>query len=1156
MTADELAFDYHRLRYIKTRGPDDKQPLEKWGGYGQDFDAAETVYTHAEVADDDHDHWAVVDAEDLEHGSLATLVFDLDIHKAPEDFDPEPLSLPADTAVVRSQNGGLHIYFLVHAERGEFKEADFSMTADLGWDIDIRGSAVSAHVVAPADIPGVETPYKLVNDHSITGVFDPADAAERIRYDGESLLEFTPDRHAAADFSIDRDIEPPEDMPTCYHRGLQLRGDSPDDPHLNTHKVNVLTAMCGLAAGYDIETMVDHFCEEYPPDNADPDKTEYQLRHIAEKIDRDEYSPPSISTLRDYGILDESETCACDIPYHGRQSVRAIELDYSEVERGERLLESMTSPTDPAGELEHTNGGYGYTWVARNDAGEVVDSGFTAVTNFTLETTSYIDTYEGDLLNLRVHPAHPMEDAYEVQVHPKVFNDPTSFSEEIVRGRTTLFEPQSVMDKPAQQILNELRLTVAGQRAPDHIGTEYIGLHGDDYDEWVTPAGTLTADGWADEPSYVYYEKGGDTDMASSLEEKWQLDPEGGAAYDETEVRDICELLPWTRQPERGLPVLGWLYAAPLKPLITRESSEGEFNLLQVVGGTGTGKTSTLEVYYPLFGADPAPFGCGDKGFTIEKKLASSCGLPIWLDEYKPSDLAEGKLQWLHRRLRGVTRGQSYSKGLPSLGEVTFQMRAPVVFSGEQTIEEAAVRRRTIITQFSSGSTTGDYQRTYCELTGGSFEDGDDTEQYDGKDLYDHARAYYQFILSHSADEILDMWQTASEQTKALETQYDLGSLEGSERQGLRTIVFGFSVYKQFAREMGADADALPGGEELGAALEHVASNIGPDGRRREHIDEFTELVAQAALEGYLTEGEHYTLVDSRKFDTEVLAFHMPSTFSAVKRYVREFNVESEYSILGKNDYIDNYRDKAKQAGSYPLAVNQRVTGLENGHKAVYIDPERAAAILGDGFSLRAFGYYDDEEDEAADGDATDSAIPLSAVGSERGYVTTTVEVAALDADTPDGAPPLTGVVTDATGAVDILDWFGGVFEDQLEEEGTYRIRNARAGEYDGTPQLELVKGVTEIEEVQHGVGHLGSADSGDNKSLDTAADGGAPSETYEGVQGKIAQVFRDSSKDKLRLAAIAGQIDEPPETVKDGLENMARKGALIKRADNEYERR
>jgi hypothetical protein len=368
------------------------------------------------------------------------------------------------------------------------------------------------------------------------------------------------------------------------------------------------------------------------------------------------------------------------------------EVDEAAIERNLDILESTTSPTEPAGQLRHRDGCYGYLTGENNDR-------FERVTNFTLETVSRYDTYEGELLNLRVHPANPTEDAYEVQVHPTVFNDHSSFKEQVVRGRTTRYEPRQY----GHRVLNDLRETVGSMAAPLREGTEFLGLS-ETWDEWVTPDGTLTADGWSDDPDTVYYPKGGSQEGTNSaLGQKCALDPEDGADYDADEVASVLSLLPNIRQTERGLPILGWFYAAPLKPLIM--DWEGEFNLLLAYGDTGSGKTATIKTFWEAFGADPEPFSASDTSFTVEKHMAESCGMPVWFDEYKPADIDGYRLDRLHRRLREVTTGRVVPKGTADLDEIMLHLRAPVAISGEQQFQEVAVRRRAIMTNLAQAAT-------------------------------------------------------------------------------------------------------------------------------------------------------------------------------------------------------------------------------------------------------------------------------------------------------------------------------------------------------------------------------------------------------------------------------------------------------------------
>jgi energy-coupling factor transporter ATP-binding protein EcfA2 len=755
-----------------------------------------------------------------------------------------------------------------------------------------------------------------------------------------------------------------------------------------------------------------------------------------------------------------------------------------EVERGLAILESETTPESPAGELVHQNGCYGYEKAYTNEDGDVTEVVFDTVCNFTIETLSYLVMEDGQQLKLRIHPQHPMEDSYDARVEPSVFNSPQSFKEEIVCGRTTAFEPSNRAGKPIATILADIRRTVGSQMAPHREGTEFIGLS-DDYSEWVTPEGSLTADGWAENPDYEYYVKTGSTDESGAIAQKWQPEREDGSEYDKSELQEMLELLPNIRKPGRGLPILGWFYAAPLKPLITDWS--GEFNLLQVTGETGSGKTTTLQCFWQLFGADTNPFSASDTGFTIEKHMAESCGLPVWIDEYKPADIPDHRLDRLHRRLREVTRERTISKGTQTLDEITFTIRAPVVISGEQKFKEAAVRRRAVMTNLTQAATDDGTEtvEAFGELTGTAYEDATGDECYpNGYDLSQHAVAYYQWMLQHDEETLESWWNDANATTKELLGQLGI-TVENTEQQGLQTMVFGTELFRRFAKAHNVDEETVPSRRELRAAIQHAVSNIGKDGSRREHTDEWLELLTLASNEGYLSQGEHYKVTDSRKHEKEVLDVHMPSAFSAVMKYTREFNVEAEYTTLSKGDYLDAFKNKSQQPESYVIDTGVSVRNLENGRKCVRFDPERASQKLGNDFTLSAFTKTDGEdEDEDGEPIAATAITDLDASGNP--YSAVTVEVNTWDAG-PEGGPAESGVFEDATGTIDVVDFFGCPVSGNFEEGGTYRVENARVSTYDGTLQLEIVKNTTEVTEIQRGVGHTTPSDPDDGEGIDAS---------------------------------------------------------------------
>lgn len=771
-------------------------------------------------------------------------------------------------------------------------------------------------------------------------------------------------------------------------------------------------------------------------------------------IDCGEWDPTGLSSETWAEIFEAARERGLDVgdaPEPIDSTSDFTDLDEDEVERGEAILQSQSAPEEPVGDLQHHNGGYGLSWETRNDQGKITNSGYDMVTNFTLETLSFLETEErrSDEFVVRVHPNHPTEEPYDVRVAPSVFNSGEKFRDEIVLGRTTWFDPSNRKGIRTVTLLRHLRETVGAQAAPHRTGQPYVGFSSDHH-EFVTPTGSLTAAGWADDPNFEFYSKGGAADSSGAFGDKWVLDPEDEPDADDDNVARICELLWQTRKAERGLPMLGWFYVAPIKALI--HDWEGEFPLLSPHGDTGTGKTATIETFCRAFGLTGEPLSATDTRFTIQKHISESRGAPVWFDEYKPTEMGESQLDHLHQRLKEVTKERTMSKGRPDLDMVQLHLRAPVVLSGEQKVADPAVRRRTILTNLSREPTRDGTptKAAFGELTGTAYEDADGNQHYPaGYDLDEHARRFYEWMLDYGAENLREKWNTAREKVKAVLDQFGV-TVEVSEERGLQTIIFGVALYKSFATDVGARAAELPDDKQIREACRHVIENIGKRGQRREHTDEFLEVCSLAASDGYPEPGTHHRLLDSQTHECEVLAFHMPTVFSTVKKYVRDTNLENEYSILSKTDYLNSFRNKADAAGTAVLETNKRTRGIENGSKAVHFDHEAITEKLGADFNVNAFRPLD--ERETADMDNVTPVASLSPDGNP--YTDITVQVNTWEVG-PDGGPDKKGVMQDGTGTVDVVDFFGTSETGKLEEGDYFRLEDARVGTYDGAIQVK-----------------------------------------------------------------------------------------------------
>lgn len=133
-------------------------------------------------------------------------------------------------------------------------------------------------------------------------------------------------------------------------------------------------------------------------------------------------------------------------------------------------------------------------------------------------------------------------------------------------------------------------------------------------------------------------------------------------------------------------------------------------------------------------------------------------------------------------------------------------------------------------------------------------------------------------------------------------------------------------------------------------------------------------------------------------------------------------------------------------------------------------------------------------DSDSGPADVAFGARPVDSVArTATGYETVTVEVLKI-VDKDNG--PSKAVVQDSSSAVDLVRWDDVL---PLSEGDTVALQNVQVGTYEGSAQLEYAEGVTEVVEIQDGVGHLegeppaeGQDQLNDDADAGAAADGGA----------------------------------------------------------------
>ncbi|GAA0678869.1 hypothetical protein ACFQDG_01140 [Natronoarchaeum mannanilyticum] len=1077
----DLDFNYDELRYIRV-ADGKKQPIDAWGGYSQDFEDADDVYMHEEVCESDHDEWGVVGIDAPDGHDWYTFILDIDIHKS-DDYDVDDIVVTdaEDTPIVKSQNGGVHVYFALHES---VKEADIDLVHP--W-IDLQGSATKSHVVAPRNIPGCEgSDYDLVNDTEIPVFFSVGEVLDRVNIGGEPIGEHDPSDPLDVDFERG---EAPDEMPTCYYSALSFRSSEAREEHPNAFKIDTFAGMLGLAAGYSVDDVTEHF-GEFAPHGTEFDEqlTRDHLKKLARKLDNGALVPPAISTLREHGILAAGESCTCSIEYHGSAPSPKTSGTSGGSSEGFHSASDLQFDGNTCGwydEVKRDDGSTEYVW--------------REVANFRLEALSYLFEEGERLIELRVIPSTG-EESYEVTVPATVFNDVRKFKNNVVTGITTTWSGSAKRNH-----LDELRKLVGSQDAPVRQGVNYLGLN-PETGEFLTPNGVLTEGGWTDDPESVLID-GGSTPEAS-----WDLDPDTHTEYDADEVLDIIDLVTSMRNTERFLPVLGWLYTTPVRPYI--QSWEGEFNSVHVSGETGSGKSTSLSILSEMVGLNGEPMKVDDTKFAMVQSFSSTRSVPLWFDEYKPSDLKDYEVDRFQNLLRDATKGNQASRGTQSQTTNQYPVKAPVMVSGEQRLQGSAEERRSIVTRFLKNvqEEGSEMNIAFSKLTGKDYRgESGDLRYPQERDLSQHAFAYIQFVLSLDESELRSLWRESKEHVADLLETAGIEGMESLPRQGLQTIHFGITLAEKFAESMAEEADAsadvIPSPDELDEAILYSADEMGAreDGRKN-HLDDFIELASRASQADYLERGTHYTVVNEGAPD-EQLAFHLPSVHDAVSKYARDHDITGVDLLNSASDYRDHMQEHADKNDSYVVTHSQVTPPL---NRCARIDPEHAADTLD--FNLRAFGLGDEPVVEEQSLEA--AATPISELStSGNPYATVTVQCLSWREPMSESGPTEQGAVSDATGTVDIVDWMGASLDDSLEEDEYYVLKDVRVSSYNDAIQLEVVQGVTEAETIQQGVGHTSHADAGENQAMDAVADGGRETDT-DGPDADDDPANEDSSSD------------------------------------------
>ena len=455
---------------------------------------------------------------------------------------------------------------------------------------------------------------------------------------------------------------------------------------------------------------------------------------------------------------------------------------------------------------------------------------------------------------------------------------------------------------------------VASRTVPTRQGTRNLG-----YAEtkagprWVTgqtilaPAGVEAA---SDDLVYVA--------SGASLGDRLQY-PSPPSAEEESVAALLLPNLLRLNVPGVILPIIGWFFAAPLKPRIAERL--GHFPILVVWGTQGSGKsTLVMEVFWPMVGVvSSAPYSATETEFALLKLLSATNSIPVFIDEYKPFDMPRNRRNTLHRYMRRLYTGETEERGRADQTVVTYHLAAPLCLAGETRPIEPALVERVLTANPNKDQLQRDPQHAAAFAQTRTVNPG----------LL--ATSIVRFLLGRDTDVDLDAAIAITDRT-----------LQGKElpfrvRDNLVVMVLGLLHFEEYAASMGVKLPDL----DLDAAFEAVLADLLESGGSsvKTGLDYFLEELSVMAISGEIRHGKHYV------YHEGLLALHFPACQAAYAEHCRRTGFEGEVPDRKalRRQLVEN-----QQCDGYVRKLDELVffNGRYDRRRATLIDIDEAKRIL------------------------------------------------------------------------------------------------------------------------------------------------------------------------------------------------------------------
>lgn len=480
-----------------------------------------------------------------------------------------------------------------------------------------------------------------------------------------------------------------------------------------------------------------------------------------------------------------------------------------------------------------------------------------------------------------------------------------------------------------ENVQGVLRL-VAGRDVPTRKGTLNLGYLETEYGpQWVAPDSLLKPLGSKVTDKKIIYVPSG-----ASLHRRVCYKRPRSRLAESRAASIILPKLLELNTPEVVLPIIGWFFAAPLKPRITKLM--GHFPTLFIWGSQGSGKSSmVMEVFWPLLGVTSTePYSATETEFALLKLLSATNSVPVFIDEYKPYDMPRHRLNMLHRYIRRLYMGEVEERGRADQTLMTYTLSAPLCIAGETRPIEPALVERILTSNPDKNQLLHEPKHAkafdYIKTVNANLP----------------AASIIEFLLARNTELDMDMaTKTANRLLAGREIPHRI-------KDNIIVMLLGLHHYKEYAKHLWIQLPRFQYESTINSLLNDLLESGGT--AVKSGLDYFLEELSVLAINDTLQLGRHFT------YKKDLLALHFPSCYAAYSEHCRRTGHEGEVPDRKalRRQLVENQR-----RGEYVKDIDSLVyMGSQyDRRRVVLIDLEEAKRTLTvDGFPSSNFEAHED----------------------------------------------------------------------------------------------------------------------------------------------------------------------------------------------------